>query len=324
MEINVSDKKETKCKFFDEGFSRYSDKCRNVHPSDICEKRHCKRESCPKRHPKTCRYNQNCRRGRNCMYLHVSVEKDSEKDFIKKKLGDIENELKEKDKKMLVLEQKNKDLWLKINELIEEVKDIKKNPENIPKVNDRKFACDDCEFISKNAGGLNKHVKAKHKELATVKCDTCNFTSKNKEDLSNHTFNEHEYKKYDGMSYNDQFEVKEIICDQLCWGAFGWHRCFTDEDDNSYMGINIPGMVEDDDDFEIQTFPCDYSEYTSKSMDNVKKHFQVKHKDCYRIKCWECEKEVKTMTEFKQHIGTYHYEERFVGEPGPKSQALTK
>ena len=108
--------------------------------------------------------------------------------------------------------------------------------------------------------------------------------------------------------------------DKLCWGAFGWHICFTDEDDTSYMGINIPGMVEDEDDFEIQTFPCDYCNYTSESMNNVKQHFQLKHKGMYRIKCWECEKEVKSMTEFKQHIGTYHYEERFVGQPGPKSQ----
>ena len=57
MEINVSDKNETECLFFDEGFCR--DKCRNCHPSEICENGHCKRENCPKRHPKASRYNQN-------------------------------------------------------------------------------------------------------------------------------------------------------------------------------------------------------------------------------------------------------------------------
>ena len=42
-------------------------------------------------------------------------------------------------------------------------------------------------------------------------------------------------------------------------------------------------------------------------MESVKNHFMLNHRDTYKYKCWECDKEVETISELKQHYGTFHY-----------------
>ena len=60
-----------------------------------------------------------------------------------------------------------------------------------------------------------------------------------------------------------------------------------------------------------QTFPCDYCNFKSEKMENVVNHFKTHHDGCYKLKCWFCGKEVKTMDEFRMHIGTYHYTAKY-------------
>ena len=128
--------------------------------------------------------------------------------------------------------------------------------------------------------------------------------------LQTHISEAHEYEKYEQMSYNDQFEVKQIICDNLCWS--GWHKCFAFDEDNE-IGVNLREVDDDD------NFPCEKCAYKSEDIEDVKKHFQTIHNGNYVIKCWECAKQFNQMCEFKQHIGTYHYTPCFEGEPGPRS-----
>ena len=78
-----------------------------------------------------------------------------------------------------------------------------------------------------------------------------------------------------------------------------------------YRGINLKGVSEVFN-MKKQMFPCDYCSYKSNKMVNVVSHFETKHTGCYTIKCWFCEKELQTMNEFKQHIGTYHYTEQYI------------
>ena len=63
-----------------------------------------------------------------------------------------------------------------------------------------------------------------------------------------------------------------------------------------------------------QMFPCDYCKFKSNTMESVVEHFETKHLGCYRIKCWLCSEEAKTMDDFKKHIGTNHYTEQYVGD----------
>ena len=63
-----------------------------------------------------------------------------------------------------------------------------------------------------------------------------------------------------------------------------------------------------------QLFSCDYCAYKSAKMENVVKHFETKHNGCSRIKCWICGEELQTITDFKKHIGTYHYKPQYEGE----------
>ena len=119
--------------------------------------------------------------------------------------------------------------------------------------------------------------------------------------------------KYDELSGRDQFEVQEIVCDKLCVDCESWHRCWNNESDLKYQGINLKGITGIYD-MKKQFFPCDYCNYKSIKMENVTEHFKTKHTDGYRLKCWYCEKEVLTMEKLKKHIGSKHYTPQYQGE----------
>ena len=64
---------EKKCKFFNSGFCRYKDECFFIHPKTICIDKTCKDKNCVDRHPKQCRYEDQCRRRTSCLYKHKEV-----------------------------------------------------------------------------------------------------------------------------------------------------------------------------------------------------------------------------------------------------------
>ena len=73
-----------KCRYFNRGYCKYSDKCRFIHPRDICRghlKTHnCQKTECKDRHPKKCKWEETksgCRRSDNCNYLHDTMAKET-------------------------------------------------------------------------------------------------------------------------------------------------------------------------------------------------------------------------------------------------------
>ena len=61
------------CSHYNSGFCRYIKKengCKHFHPKEICETTVCKDKDCPKRHPKRCRYLEECRFQSQCSYSH--------------------------------------------------------------------------------------------------------------------------------------------------------------------------------------------------------------------------------------------------------------
>ena len=63
------------CKFFNTGYCKYILRgCKFTHPAEICSSYPCRNKRCNERHPKKCKYKQNCWFGKKCYYLHDSKE----------------------------------------------------------------------------------------------------------------------------------------------------------------------------------------------------------------------------------------------------------
>ena len=82
-----SEKKTTrKCRYFNRGYCKYRERCRFYHSPNICkvylEKGICRKNSCSDRHPRKCKYKENCPRYEQCQYLHVESEKVDEIDDV--------------------------------------------------------------------------------------------------------------------------------------------------------------------------------------------------------------------------------------------------
>ena len=74
-------KKPKKCRYFNRGYCKYKTKCRFTHLLGLCSQYlqtgKCGKSECDKRHPKSCKWDNgmnSCKRGIECMYLHVSVD----------------------------------------------------------------------------------------------------------------------------------------------------------------------------------------------------------------------------------------------------------
>ena len=91
----------TRCKFYNCGFCKFGDKCRFAHFPTMCIKTNCKNKTCRNRHPKYCRYMEECRRRTTCLYRHGQVNNNP--DHSK------------------VLEDKNEALRTQVNEMKEKM-----------------------------------------------------------------------------------------------------------------------------------------------------------------------------------------------------------
>ena len=68
--------KRKKCRYYNRGYCKYTDKCRFIHPREICsmymESQKCTKVNCTERHPKDCKWNKKaggCRR-QGCDFAH--------------------------------------------------------------------------------------------------------------------------------------------------------------------------------------------------------------------------------------------------------------
>ena len=65
------------CKHFQTGYCKYGAHCRKMHVQEDCETGDCDRNTCQKRHPKTCKFftlHQSCKFGNRCCYKHITNE----------------------------------------------------------------------------------------------------------------------------------------------------------------------------------------------------------------------------------------------------------
>ena len=86
-----------KCSHFNSGYCRYAERqkgCKYIHTSEVCDVVHCKQSTCPKRHPKLCRFKDQCRFQSRCSYSHKQInfnEKESIK--ISKEIESLKGEV---------------------------------------------------------------------------------------------------------------------------------------------------------------------------------------------------------------------------------------
>ena len=52
---------------------KFKSNCNHMDPKETCALTNCKNINCNKRHPKLCRYKNNCTRGKTCMYKHQNI-----------------------------------------------------------------------------------------------------------------------------------------------------------------------------------------------------------------------------------------------------------
>ena len=60
------------CRYFDNGYCRFEEKCKFLHPKEICNQQKCRNNRCDKRHPKPCRFfvKNKCKFGAKCKFKH--------------------------------------------------------------------------------------------------------------------------------------------------------------------------------------------------------------------------------------------------------------
>ena len=67
----MTEKKKTAlCKYFNSGYCKFQSECKYIHAKEVCSKLKCKTKRCSKRHPKTCRYGDKCKRRTVCLFKH--------------------------------------------------------------------------------------------------------------------------------------------------------------------------------------------------------------------------------------------------------------
>ena len=121
------------------GHCKFQETCRRQHFREICELPACETESCPKRHPRVCKFFENfnrCKFGSYCSFSHrtlktsfaASVNK-SEVDDMKSRLDNLEEkarqseiEIKMLNEKVEHVEQRNKKLEIELKIALESVK----------------------------------------------------------------------------------------------------------------------------------------------------------------------------------------------------------
>ena len=232
-----------KCSYFNSGYCRYTKKdngCKNFHPIDECKIQGCKQKECPGRHPKKCKFNDECRFRTICSYSHAEksiVNEDQIKlsnDILILKT-EISNLKKENDQKINVLakvhlqeldylKQKNNVLTKNVEELEKRLasQDIDlSNAQNILKITSEKKSTPKCETKETKSfpPTPNKSIIESENnsitklKLIKYKCDHCMFEAKSMRGIKTHTGHMHKDLKETVESTHAIQIYKCTLCD---------------------------------------------------------------------------------------------------------------
>ena len=86
-------KHQVQCSHNNRGFCRFRDKCYYPHFTKACSKKVCRDQACLFRHPKSCKFGEDCKfyKKKICAFKHAETDKELAK--IKKEINDFEEEV---------------------------------------------------------------------------------------------------------------------------------------------------------------------------------------------------------------------------------------
>ena len=147
------DQTEEVCKYNQNGFCKFGEKCRKRHESETCKyKNQCHHKECTKRHPKMCRnfvkYG-NCRWNSDCAYKHETKRIPTHVEELEKEIEHMKKE---------------------INLLRENMIEIMKHLDSVEprtavqhqEVNENQLRCNKCDCMCKKEITLQKHTHTNH------------------------------------------------------------------------------------------------------------------------------------------------------------------
>jgi hypothetical protein len=221
------------CKFYQNGYCKFNQHCRNKHEDKVCEKLNdCRDKSCQERHPKLCRsYSKykTCRHKEKCAYLHredtnpQSTIIEAITMLLMKHEQDIKYLVEEVKALRLSLrkaeeasQQGDKDV--KALEKTKFKKDLEKDEASEA---EEMFKCEKCSYRCRKEITLNKHMNTKHvdknsdivaiqsektlkptnpgddykkeRENSKFFCDECGYGCTNKKSLKKHKSKDHKH-----------------------------------------------------------------------------------------------------------------------------------
>ena len=71
-------------------------------------------------------------------------------------------------------------------------------------------------------------------------------------------------------------------------------------------------------------YKCENCVFDSTEMEDVKKHFMENHRENYMYKCWKCDKEMKTISQLKNHYEKEHFKKNTTKLTYPKNIHMKK
>ena len=309
------DNSDNKCVHFNSGYCKFNVKgCKFFHPTEDCSEDSCIDKKCNKRHPRKCKFEENCRYNKKgkCSYKHQdNLKQIANGDYLKieKEMKDLQNEIvniqkniKIKDIKIDFLENKLIAMESHVNETFKKMDSLNiqlsaiKNSINQTKY----FQCKQCDFLGKTAQSLEHHITTEHQAQnklirktveanKMVKCNDCEFEVQNESDMNNHRIANHivvqtpESIKLSCKMCKTHFESKteleehwlsEILCKDC-------KKCLT-----SVSYDEGQTFVPDDDENEqcknhnwiLVNTKCDQCYYNGKTEVALSRHKKTKHR----------------------------------------------
>merc|ERR1712083_780985 len=92
---------------------------------------------------------------------------------------------------------------------------IEEENENNPKVENVRYQCDKCNYITDKKNNLNSHWRGSHGKK-DILCTECGYATSKRNNLTKHIESVHEKKT----------KPLKFFCDQ-CGTSFGWHGHLT-------------------------------------------------------------------------------------------------
>ena len=94
------------CTYYEKGFCKFKVECGSYHSKTVCQKSVCRDKACRNRHPKNCKYGDQCRRRSRCLYCH-SNKSDKEQKSVAKEYNDLKKEVEKLKDDIIILKTNN-------------------------------------------------------------------------------------------------------------------------------------------------------------------------------------------------------------------------